>query len=76
MLQPANYKRYAKPDSIASLVPGLPPDGVDLIYRMLQHDPSKRITAREALDHPFFNELPDGLRAGGILGSNNTRPAK
>lgn len=38
---------------------------------MLQHDPSKRITAREALDHPFFHDLPEGLRAGGILGVNN-----
>jgi dual-specificity kinase len=26
----------------------------DLLYGLLTYDPAKRITAREALDHPFF----------------------
>lgn len=25
---------------------------------MLEYDPSKRITAREALEHPYFQEQP------------------
>lgn len=29
---------------------------IDLIEKMLTYDPSKRITAKEALAHPFFNE--------------------
>lgn len=29
--------------------------GADLIFRMLHFDPRARITAREALDHPFFH---------------------
>jgi len=28
----------------------------DLIHEMMQFDPSERITAEEALDHPFFDE--------------------
>ena len=32
--------------------------GVHLIGRMLTYDPSKRITARKALQHPFFKEEP------------------
>ena len=29
--------------------------GVDLLERMLIYDPSKRITAKSALQHPYFN---------------------
>jgi cyclin-dependent kinase len=31
--------------------------GVDLLERMLQPDPLKRITARDAMKHPYFDEL-------------------
>lgn len=32
--------------------------GFDLLSRLLTYDPRKRITAKEALKHPWFNELP------------------
>jgi cyclin-dependent kinase len=31
--------------------------GVDLLARLLQYDPQKRISASEALEHPYFDEL-------------------
>ena len=31
--------------------------GLDLIERMLVYDPSKRITAKAALDHPWFYDM-------------------
>ncbi len=32
--------------------------GYDLLSRMLDYDPNKRITAAEALDHEYFKESP------------------
>lgn len=42
---------------LASLVPTLDPTGVDLLNKMLQYDPARRITAQEALEHPFFYDM-------------------
>jgi cell division cycle 2-like protein len=30
--------------------------GLDLMLKLMAYDPSKRITAEEALDHPWFKE--------------------
>ena len=47
--KPATYRQYARPDTLAHLVDGLPADGVDLMERMLRYDPAERITAHDAL---------------------------
>lgn len=46
-----------KPKDLSELFPKLEPSGIDLITKMLQMDPSKRITISEALDHPYFDEF-------------------
>ena len=33
---------------------GTPPEMIDLIEKLLEYEPHKRITAKEALQHPFF----------------------
>eukprot|EP00937_MAST-01D_sp_MAST-1D-sp2_P004337 g4337.t1 len=33
------------------------PEGLDLLQKMLHFDPSKRISAKAAMEHPYFNEL-------------------
>ena len=33
------------------------PVGLDLLNKMIQIDPSKRISAKQALQHPYFNDL-------------------
>ncbi|XP_069357426.1 probable serine/threonine-protein kinase dyrk2 isoform X5 [Maniola hyperantus] len=43
----------------------------DLIARMLEYDPTQRITLRDALKHPFFTKLPAHQR----LGFQFTRPS-
>ena len=49
---------YPPPSNgLASLVPTLPPEGLDLLSRMLQYDPGKRITASQALEHAFFQDM-------------------
>ena len=32
-------------------------EAIDLMHKMLQFDPSKRITVDEALDHPYLKDL-------------------
>lgn len=42
---------------LARVVPGLDAQGLDLLSQMLVLDPSKRITALEALQHPYFHDV-------------------
>jgi len=48
--------RPAPRGGVGGLCPGLNTRGKDLLARMLEYDPGRRITARDALDHPFFDE--------------------
>ena len=53
----ADLPRYAPPPSIGGMVPALSASGVDLFERMMAYDPAKRITAAEALQHAFFDDM-------------------
>ena len=39
------------------MIPELDANGIDLLSKMLQYDPAKRIHATEALKHPYFDTL-------------------
>ncbi|KFM23775.1 Cyclin-dependent kinase B1-1 [Auxenochlorella protothecoides] len=43
------------------LFPRLEPAGVDLMKAMFEYDPVKRITAKDALLHPYFDDLDKAL---------------
>eukprot|EP00270_Netrium_digitus_P009733 TRINITY_DN2979_c0_g1_i1.p1 TRINITY_DN2979_c0_g1~~TRINITY_DN2979_c0_g1_i1.p1 ORF type:complete len:309 (+),score=70.09 TRINITY_DN2979_c0_g1_i1:479-1405(+) len=52
---------FWRPQSLAKVVPELSDynngTGIDLMEKMLQYDPAKRISAKEALQHPYFDDL-------------------
>mmetsp|Transcript_21911 Transcript_21911/g.36304 ORF Transcript_21911/g.36304 Transcript_21911/m.36304 type:complete len:300 (-) Transcript_21911:224-1123(-) len=43
--------------SFSKVVPGLDASGLDLLAQMMYYEPSKRITAKAAMNHPYFNGL-------------------
>ena len=48
-----------KPQSIKAKFKNFDKDGLDLMDKFLQMDPEKRITIREALNHPFITRFRD-----------------
>jgi serine/threonine protein kinase len=51
-----NFPKYAR-KNLADVVPGLDAQGVDLLTQMLHLDPARRISARAALQHPYFADI-------------------
>lgn len=47
---------------MSKYVPGLSAEGLDLLEKMLVHDPNKRIAAKDALKHPFLKDVPDEIK--------------
>jgi len=58
-----NFPKW-EPKDLRTQVPQLDALGVDLLSKMLQYEPSKRINARAALAHAYFNDLASDPEAG------------
>ncbi|CAG9315250.1 CDK18_1 [Blepharisma stoltei] len=56
-----NFERFLGED-LRVIVPRLDDDGYDLLSRMLQVNPINRISAAEALNHPYLRDVPDSIR--------------
>ena len=50
------FPRWA-PQDLSKVFPGLEPSGVDLMRKMCEYDPARRISARDALAHEYFDDL-------------------
>ena len=54
-----NFPHVPEGTGIAKLIPHVSPDVSDLIQKLLVYNPDNRITASQALKHPWFKELRD-----------------
>ena len=52
-----------KGQPLEQLVRGLDADGLDLLASMLVYEPARRISAKRALEHPYFadHQIPEGM---------------
>nr|XP_006010475.1 PREDICTED: MAPK/MAK/MRK overlapping kinase isoform X1 [Latimeria chalumnae] len=48
---------FKKGSGLSRLIPYATSDSLSLMYAMIEYDPGERITAKEALKHPYFGEL-------------------
>jgi len=56
-----NFPQF-NPVSLSSMIPNASPEAINLLQRMLQFDPQKRITAAQMLQHPYFHNFsPEGI---------------
>ncbi|KAG7037976.1 Cyclin-dependent kinase B2-2 [Cucurbita argyrosperma subsp. argyrosperma] len=54
-----NWHEYPQwnPQSLSTAVPNLDDKALDLLAQMLKYEPSKRISAKRAMEHPYFDDL-------------------
>lgn len=60
-LYKSDYPKY-KGEALSKLVPGLGEEGLDLLDRMLKCNPAERITAQEAMNHPYLEDVPKNIK--------------
>ena len=61
---------------IPQLIPHAPADGVELMVKLLRYDASERISAREAMRHPYFRDIREQeARLAGNMASQATSHA-
>jgi len=53
-----NWEVYY-PQDLKKILPTLDDNGIDLLKKLLELDPDKRIVANEALEHPYFKDLDE-----------------
>ena len=56
-----DYPQY-QAQSLAKMVPGLDELGLDLLDKMLKCNPDERITAKDAMLHPYLKDVPDSIK--------------
>lgn len=61
--QKATHMEFDFPEQegsgIARLIPFVPKDAIDLIEKLITYDPKYRISASQALQHPYFREMAE-----------------
>ena len=62
-----------KPHGLESYNKNIDPVGIDLLAKMTQQDPCKRISAKQALHHPYFNDSHSGNPVDLTMEKNNQK---
>jgi len=60
----------SRPRSLGDMFPGASTDALDMLQKLLQFNPNKRITAEQALEHPFvaqFHNSADEPRCSKVI---------
>uniref|UniRef100_A0A7N0UUJ9 Protein kinase domain-containing protein n=1 Tax=Kalanchoe fedtschenkoi TaxID=63787 RepID=A0A7N0UUJ9_KALFE len=54
-----NWHEYPQwsPKKLSTAVPEMDEQGLDLLAKMLRYEPSQRISAKQAMEHPYFDDL-------------------
>ncbi|KAG4302139.1 hypothetical protein PCK1_001411 [Pneumocystis canis] len=52
----ATFPKWS-PKNLSELITELDSDGIDLLQKCLRYYPAERISAKKALDHPYFNDF-------------------
>ena len=60
-LYKSDYPVY-KGEPLEKLVPNLGMQGLDLLDKMLKCNPNERITAKDAMNHPYLKDVPAEIR--------------
>lgn len=60
-----DFPNYDKPSDFSGLSPALDAHGIDLLIEMLQFDPAKRVSAADAMNHPYFANLSPAIKQMG-----------
>ena len=56
-----NFPPYSS-EPLVKRAPRLDPDGVDLVEKFLLYEAKKRISAKDAMRHPYFASLGQGVQ--------------
>lgn len=64
----ASFPRWIQ-DTDTALCPSLEPAGQELLELMLIYDPASRISAKQACNHPYFDDLASKTQSRTTYGS-------
>jgi len=65
-----DFAVYERPANLSAMVPAMDANGCELLLHMLQYDPAQRISAQDAMSHPYFDDLSPAIKNLGQTGDH------